>query len=579
MNVFEFIRNNIAIETVVSQYTALKKMGGYLKGACPFHSERTASFTVTPHKGIFYCFGCHVTGDTVAFIAKVEQCSQIEAAQLLADRFGLTIPEELQQQLPQQRDPQEKQRYFTVMQTVQQWCMQELAQQTKAKEYLATRGLSPAIIARYRLGYFPAGATALKRLGALLQQAGFLLQDLIPLAILNERNRQLHSPFEERIIFPIHDHLGRCVAFGGRVFLPHDDRSKYYNSRENEHFTKGNLLYGLAMAKPAMQAEKHAFLVEGYMDCLTMVQYGYEQTVATLGTAVTPEHLKLLGRHIDQLYVLFDGDNAGQQAMMRLTQLCWDVNIDLKVVVLPSQEDPASYLQQYQTVAEPLKSAQDIFSFFISRASRDYQRASLKQKLATVHDILRAITMVDDELKRAVLLQLASQQTGLPFATLQRACHTTGNHQPAVADESVESMGLSSIPDVEQVLIAACLQDQSGAAMVGNDPITQLFVPQTVALLYALQNPLVWQQQICDIAKVPEPHTLLLQQIVARHQAVIPLNQALAQCYRLYWKRLSDLLKQEIAQAQQNQDKERVDELLTQLQQLKTSIMSRQGAL
>lgn len=575
MNLFEFIRSQVSIETVVAQYTALKRLGGYLKGCCPFHSERTASFTVTPHKGIFYCFGCHATGDVVSFIAKVEQCSQLEAARIIADRMGLTIPEEYKQQFHTHTDSQEKQRYFTLMQWVKQWCIQELHNTPKAQQYFQQRGLSTAVIKRSGLGFFPAGPEALKRLGSFLQPHGFLLNDLVPWAILGERHRQLHSPFEDRIIFPIHDHIGRCCAFGGRVFIAQDDRSKYYNSKENEFFTKGNVLYGLEAAKPSMQNSKYAFLVEGYMDCLTMIQYGYEQTVATLGTAVTPEHLKLLSRHVEYLYVLFDGDNAGQQAMMRLTQLCWDVNIELKVIVLPSQEDPASYLQQYQTLAEPLRTAQDIFSFFITRTSRDYQHASLKQKLATMHEILHAITMVEDELKKAVLLQLASQQTGLPLPIIEEACRRTINTKRVLPQEKQhKTAAIVEIPAIEQVILAACLQDKEGVGTVLNDPIVHLFAPATGEILQALQKG-IWQDNQCDMTSVPESCALQLQQIAGRHAVIPSVSQALAQSYRYYWKRLSEVLKQEIAQAQENHDKERVDELLAQLQQLKTSIMTR----
>ena len=162
--------------------------------------------------------------------------------------------------------------------------------------------------------------------------------------ILSESKNALYSPFEDRIMFPITDNLGRFCGFGGRTFMPQDERPKYYNSKENNFFTKGSLIFGLNVAKRDIQHKEIVFVVEGYMDCIAMAQHGYTNTVATLGTACTLEHLKQLSRYASYVYVLYDGDAAGQSAILRLTELCWNVNMDLKVIRLPRQEDPASFL-------------------------------------------------------------------------------------------------------------------------------------------------------------------------------------------------------------------------------------------
>lgn len=578
MNLFEFIRNSLQIENVVSNYTALKRMGGYLKGSCPFHSEKTASFTVTPHKGIFYCFGCHASGDVVGFIARIEQCTQIEAAKIIVERFGLQIPEQLQQQLHQSpTQTADRQRYFLLMECLRQWLSQELSTQSSAINYLRDRGLDSNIILQYGLGFFPAGPEGLKRLSNWLTTKNFLLQELVDHGVLVQKGRQLYSPFEDRILFPIYDSVGRCCAFGGRIFIPQDDRSKYYNSRENDYFTKGSLLYGLAQAKIAMQSSQEAFLVEGYMDCLAMIQHGYPQTVATLGTAVTPEHLKLLSRHIERLYVIFDGDKAGQEAMIRLTQMCWNVNIELKVVVLPPDQDPASYLQQHETLADPLRSAQDIFSYFISRTTSGYPRLSLKQKLARIAEVLQVLASIEDELKQAVLLQVASQQTGLSVEVLDRSLHRV--RISSITDQHAQKSATTiELPLADQQLIAACINEPTEISRVIKDPIMRMVNALTCDILERLNDPAYWDGQTIRTAQAFMGYEEILHQIQTNIRGTPTIASALAAMYRIHFKQLSSAYRQEISQAQLQNNKQRVDELLTSLQELKTLMMN-QGAL
>ncbi len=418
MNLFSYLKTRIAILDVVSEYATLKKAGLYWKGQCPFHSEKTASFTVSPHKEIFYCFGCHVGGDVIAFIARMEQCSQIEAAKYLIERYQLELPSTLGKEISGTGNSDK--RYYQICQAVATWCHAQLLKSPHALAYLSERGITPQSINHFMLGYFPGGIAQIKKIINDLAKENILVDDLTENYILSRAKNILFSPFEERIIFPITDHLGRFCGFGGRVFRPHDTRAKYYNSHENNHFAKGHLLFGLDKAKKEIQKTGSAFLVEGYTDCILMAQHNFANTVATLGTACTLDHLNALARYANHVYVLYDSDSAGQQAILRIGQLCWQANIELKVVGLPQGEDPASFLQKKLSLDSLIDQAQDIFSFFIKATSVDFSKKPLNQKLQLTRKILEMIQNLDDPIKQDILLAHASDTLSIPFDSLKK---------------------------------------------------------------------------------------------------------------------------------------------------------------
>ena len=371
MNLFSYIKTKVSIIDVVNEYTHLKRAGLYYKAHCPFHHEKTASFTVSPGKEIFYCFGCHANGDVISFIAGMEHCSPLEAVKHLADRYHVEMPSEL---MLEEADIDIKKRdgYFHVCKTVASWCNEQLMSNPPVLTYVQSRGINQASINAFMLGYFPGGIKSIKLLLQSMGAENIMASDLLEAHILQEGSRALYSPFEERIIFPIKDHLGRFCGFGGRIYKSDDTRPKYYNSRESPNFEKGSLLFGLDLAKKSIKESETVFLVEGYTDCIAMVQHGYPQAVATLGTACTLEHLKHLSRYASAVYVVYDGDAAGQQAMLRLAELCWQCSMDMYTIILPSQEDPASLLVSGKSLAPYVAQAQDIFSYFMASLGENF---------------------------------------------------------------------------------------------------------------------------------------------------------------------------------------------------------------
>lgn len=577
MNLFSYLKERVSILEVVGQYVSLKKAGGYHKGRCPFHSEKDASFTVSPHKEIFYCFGCHATGDAIAFIAQIEGCNQLEAAQFIIDKYGIEVPPELLNDKHENTPSvDEKNRYFLLCQIIAQWCTEQLKLSTVARTYLDTRMVDQSVQERFGLGYFPAGLAAHKSLQKYLHQQQLLVKDLFDQHILIDNPKGVYSPFEDRIIFPITDHLGRHCGFGGRIFKTVDERAKYYNSRENDFFNKGAILFGIHQAKQAIQKSASAFLVEGYLDCLAMAQHGYTNTVATLGTACTSNHLKLLSHYADVLYVIFDGDKAGIQAMLRLTQLCWHANIDIRIICLPENEDPASLLGDGKKLDTHIAQAQDIFTFFITYSSMHFRQQPLKKKLIIVREILAILGDIDDRLKRMVLLQEAAERLQIPYETLQRACTST-YVTPAV--EPLPIPETDRIPDGEQKLFALIINNPSLLERADVCIIRDVLTQPLARILIDYQQ--LSQKTLHNLVQtLSEDDKQLTHALVMAHDGLQPAEceQLIQQNIRQHWKSVTQTIKEKIAHAQQINDPAQVTRLLEQLQELKKKILTRSAS-
>ena len=562
MSLFAYIKNNISILELAREYTTLAKAGHYWRGRCPLHNERTASFTISEDKQIFYCFGCTAGGDCITLVAKKENCSPLEAAQLLVEKYQLTVPDTLQTN----KQPQDvKKRYFALNELVATWCQQQLVKNKEAQEYLISRGINRDSVRLFRIGYFPGGPDALNQLAVFMRQRSILVDDLLDLHIVIKGKNILYSPFEERIIFPISDHLGRICGFGGRIFKPHDTRAKYYNSRENTYFTKGTLLFGLQQAKMSMQKESMAFLVEGYTDCIAMAQHGYQHTIATLGTACSLEHLTLLSRYAQKLYVLYDGDRAGQEAMLRLTKLCWTVNLELYAITLPDKQDPSSYLLTHGSLNTLVEHADDIFVFFIKRTGSEFSHKPLAQQLMLIHELLTVIVTLDDEIKQNLLLEKAAATLGLPRSSLQQelARMVKPSTQALITQEAdgIREPG-HELPPLEKKIISSILYDMQLLSTL-ND-VTQEYLDTClteplITLFRALQ---AWYAKgVSDFQtffdSLDDGGRLLVSYLVAQvqeGQSVHEFQHLVEQLKKRNWKVMVNAMKKRVAHATQQGD-------------------------
>jgi DNA primase len=574
MNLFNLIKERVPILDVINEHTILKKIGGYWKGQCPFHSERTASFTVSPHREMFYCFGCQAGGDVISFVSKIENCTQIEAAKQLAERYGIDLPENFTHETV---TLDEKKRYFSLCELVAHWAHSHLLKTAHALSYLQQRSISQKSIESFKLGYFPEGEKFIKDLIKEAAQQNFLLEDLFQAGIINE-GKTSYSPFEGRILFPIKDHIGHYCGFGGRIFRPGDQRSKYYNSKENSFFQKGSLLFGFDSAKKEMQKINSAFLVEGYTDCIALVQHGYPNTVATLGTACTPEHLKALSHQIHTLYVLYDNDDAGHKATLRLAQLCWQFDLEIKVVVLPEAKDPAAFFENQSNLAPFVEHAPDVLEFFLTSLGQEYATKPLTLKLQATRSFLEIIKKLDDPLKKEILLQRAASTFGLPLASLRQELSS-------FTPESVEK---NPKPDQKNALTDLSSLEKNFISAIFNN-IVLIEKTQVKDLLEYLPEPFYTimkkmphfetetapeQRFVGFFNTLEEQEKMLVNQLLfTQEEESYDVEQLLLLLEKKYWKKIVSFTKIKLSQAQEENDAERIRIIVGSFLELKKRLL------
>lgn len=582
-NLFHFIKQRVQILQVVNEHVVLKKAGHYWKGACPFHDEKTASFTVSPHREIFYCFGCQIGGDIISFVSKIENCPPLEAVKQLADRYNINLPETIAP--PDTFDSaDERKRYFELCKIVSKWTQTELEKHPSIISYLNKRGFTQQSISNFEVGYFAGGTRAVKTLIKYLNTHRFLVKDLLDVHLVQEGGGKLYSPFEQRIIFPIKDHLGRFCGFGGRVIKGTDQRPKYYNSRENKYFQKGTVLFGFDRAKKTIQKTGNAFLVEGYTDCLAMAQHGFTNTVATLGTACTVEHLKQLAYHAQTVYLVYDADAAGQKAMLRLAQLCWQVNLDLKTIFLPSGYDPASFLQEQKGDLNQLASqAEDILSFFLTSMGKEFANQSLQEKLVGMRKVLGVVKNFDDPLKQDLLLQKTSSIFGLPFESLKQELRRTKTQTvPATSGPEASNKAiLAEISPIEKKFTCAILNDnrllrkKEVARLVEYiSPELQTIIEKIKAVKAPVQkDAFILFFDTLEYYEKQVVNQLLLSQEQEENED--DLEHVLLLLEKKYWKTIVGNTKIKIAQAQQDNDAKKVNEIVVSFLALKKKLLRR----
>lgn len=587
MNLFAIIKEKVQILDIVGQYTTLKKAGLYWKGHCPFHAEKTPSFTVSPHKEIFYCFGCQSGGDVITFIEKAENFTALQAAEFLATRYNIAIP---QQELAAFSDKSdEKKRYYQLCGLIASWCHTQLLSDNHALGYLQQRNISLAMIQRFTIGYFPAGSKRINQLLNVVKKEQFLAKDLIDAHVLAESKAYLYSPFEERIIFPITDHLGRCTGFGARIFKAEDQRAKYYNSRETSYFDKGSLLFGLDQAKKDIQQSNTVFMVEGYMDCIAMVQAGFANTIATLGTACTLEHLKQLARYAEALYVVYDGDTAGKNAILRIAQMCWQTDLELKIITLPEGYDPASYLSKGGDLPGLIEKAKDIFMYFIDSLGSNFNQKSLKQKMQILQRLLDVIITIQDPLKQDLLLQTAAQQLGIPFDMLKNQCSKATKpvvpplQTAASEQDNPHSSKLKQITILEKKLFSVIINNMESERK-------KIDIKKDIAIFidyFSEPLKMVLQKAQALSENGPLPFAVLFQALnneqqrlvssilieFAAYQTPEELNTLVNKFQHYHWKSMVHIIKRKIAQAEQENNTDEVRKLIIEFQELKKILL------
>lgn len=399
------------VEEVVGSYVTLKKRGANLLGLCPFHHEKTGSFTVSPSKGIFKCFGCGKAGNAVGFIMEIEQCSYIEAIRQLAQRYHITIEErELTQEEKQRQDDRES--MFVVNDFSNKWFQSQLHDTQEGTAvgmaYLRQRGIREDVIRKFQLGYSPEKA----KLWEAAKKAGFQDTYLVNNpdtqigtgVCLKDEQGRLFDRFRGRVIFPFFSVSGKVTGFAGRLIKQSDKAGKYVNSPTSILYEKKHELYGFYQAKQAIKREDCCYLVEGQLDVIQLVQSGIENVVASGGTALTYPQVRLIHRFTENVTILYDGDNAGIKAALRGIDMMLEEGVNVKVVLLPEGEDPDSfarqrnatevlgYIQQHQT---------DFIRFKTQLLSEDAGNDPVK-RADMITQIVQSIAVIPDIIKRQI---------------------------------------------------------------------------------------------------------------------------------------------------------------------------------
>lgn len=408
------------IEEVVSDYVTLRKRGANLIGLCPFHNEKTGSFTVSPSKGIYKCFGCGASGHAVGFIMEIEQCSYVEALKQLGKKYHIEVEErELTQEEQQRQDDRES--MFVVNDFANKWFQEQLWDTPEGQaiglKYFRERGLRDDIIRKYQLGYSPEKgnplATALKKQGFKEQFITNNVDTKIGVGVVGKsEDGRLYDRFRDRVMFPIFTVSGKPVAFAGRILKKKDNVGKYVNSPDSLIYSKTNELYGLFQAKQAIARTDMCYLVEGQMDVISMHQSGIENVVASGGTALTKPQIWLIKRFTSNITVLYDGDAAGIHAALRGIDMFLEAGFNVKVVLLPDGEDPDSYAQKHDSTEfiHYIEEHQTDFirfkSALLSKEAGDdpYKRAEL------IKDITASIAIIPDMITRQVYIKDSAER-------------------------------------------------------------------------------------------------------------------------------------------------------------------------
>lgn len=402
--ILEDIKSRIDIIDLISGYVQLKKAGQNWLGLCPFHSEKTPSFTVSQAKQMFHCFGCSTGGNIFTFVMKHEHLSFQEALVLLARKAGVTLPEAGSFRRTSERD--EKVR--SILSEATDYFSAQLGRSDKAGAYVTGRGITGELIKSFRIGYAPEGWQNLLRY---LKGKGYRDQEIIESGLAVAGTRDPYDMFRNRVMFPITSMSSTIIAFGGRAL--DDATPKYLNSRETSVFRKSETLFGLDHAREPVRREKRVLIVEGYMDVVICHQFGFNNAVAPLGTALTTAHIRKLKTLADRVVLVFDGDAAGKSAARRSLPLICQNNVAASILVLPGQEDPDSYLKKHgeAAFAELLQQAQGIIGFLFSLNQGD--------KLQTVREALGLIASIEDLLTADEMLTELADTTRINEATLR----------------------------------------------------------------------------------------------------------------------------------------------------------------
>ncbi len=444
-DIIDRIRESTDIVDLVSGYVKLDKKGGNYFGLCPFHPEKTASFSVHPGKQIFHCFGCGVGGNAFTFLQEHDKLTFAEAARELAQRVGIEIPEE-------KYDPQRAEK-FDALYLANEFACEYYSRclwegkgegYDQVRDYLSSRGISPELAKTFKLGYAPDRWDGLiegmkKHSKTVPDQGRF-----IEAGLMQRKEDRVFDRFRGRLMFPILNLSGRPVGFGGRTMKEDEKNAKYINTQQTPIYNKGNLLYGLYFAREQIRRRGECLIVEGYTDLMRLHEGGFTHSVASSGTALTADQARILRRFCRKITLVFDGDAAGSHASLRGGDVLLGEGLDAKVVGLPEGYDPDSFIREKGAGAfgSLLEASHDMISYRIKLYRREGRLSDVPSRSEVARELLATIAIIPDSIKREMTAQEAAKQIGIAPETLLRELGRTRQFRSRGSEEEGESGGL-----------------------------------------------------------------------------------------------------------------------------------------
>jgi len=408
------------IDEVVGDFVQLKRRGVNLLGLCPFHNEKTPSFTVSPAKGIFKCFGCGKAGNAVNFVMEHEKYSYPEALRYLANKYGIEIEE-------QEPSPEEKQlesdrdSLFSINDFARKFYTNTLFNSDEGKaiglSYFLERGFREDIIRKFQLGFSP---TAWDSFTKTALQNGYSEKYLVDSGLTISKDGKFYDRFRERVMFPIHNLTGKVIGFGGRILTSDKTKPKYVNSPESEIYNKSKSLYGIWLARSSIVARDNCYLVEGYTDVISLHQSGIENVVASSGTSLTTDQIRLIRKFTPNITILYDGDPAGIKASFRGIDMILEQGMNVKVVLFPDGEDPDSYARKHSSsdLDAFIATHADDFIAFKTRLLLDETKNDPIKKAGLIHEIIQTISLIPDPIIRPLYVRECSEIMQIAEQTL-----------------------------------------------------------------------------------------------------------------------------------------------------------------
>jgi DNA primase len=494
------ILQRIRPEQIIGEYVSLRQAGRSLKGLCPFHPEKTPSFHVNPENGLWHCFGCGAGGNLLQFIMKIENLPFPEAKAFLAQKAGMVLEPDIEEKGRRQS------RLKHILEKATDFYAQTLLKSRVGEEglrYLEERGIRLETIEKFCLGMAPPGGHALLRY---LENAGFSLREIQEAGLVT-RSDFPKDYFLKRIIFPIWNASGNVVAFGGRTLG--SDQPKYLNSPDSPLFKKGENLYALHFAKSAIGKEQYVILVEGYIDVLMLHQYGFVQSVASLGTSLTHAQAKLLSRYTQRVVVSYDGDAAGFEAMRRAMGVLQSLGLEMALIALPQGEDPDTFLKQsgsgpFQGLLQRALSPVD---FVLTLGMQKYDPKTPEGKKKIVDEVLSVIEALRDPILRDEYLKKTAQSLDVSETALRRRLH----RPPSKNFEMEVGQPISR----EEEILKWILWEPHLSAMIWSEISPEDFQePQGRACAEVLYR--LWKEgkkEVKDFQDLPEPITAFLSRL------------------------------------------------------------------